>query len=286
MEVCQMASINIWREVELCRFLRFLSLCFVSLLASLLILFQLATSVHSAQVTLAWDPNTEPDVTGYRIYYSFLSDQYDYSADVGNQTSFTLASLQDGKTYYFAATAYDQEGNESDFSNEVVFNAPPVCTYSVSPVSQWFGPGGGASTVNVTTASGCNWTASSNDSWLIVTSNSSFTGNGTVNYSALSNSGTSVRTGTLAVAGQSVTVAQDGMVSCTITASAGSNGSISPQGSITVSYGGSRKFTVKPKRFYRIADVRVDGVSIGAITSYTFKNVISNHSISAAFSKK
>ena len=186
------------------------------LLSSILILFQLATNANSAQVTLAWDPNTDPDLAGYKLYYGLLSDQYSYSVDVGNQTSYTLSNLPDGKTYYFAATAYDREGYESDFSNEVVFNAPPACTYSVSPVSQSFDPEGGSSTVNVTTTSGCNWTAVSNASWLVITSNSSVTGNGTVNYSALSNSSTSMRTGTLTVAGQSVTVTQSGVPQYTL----------------------------------------------------------------------
>jgi hypothetical protein len=90
-----------------------------------LLLFFWIGSAHSAQVTLAWDPNTDPDLAGYRIHYGLLSDQYSSSVDVGNQTSYTVVSLEGGKTYYFAATAYDQAGYESDFSNEVVFNVPP-----------------------------------------------------------------------------------------------------------------------------------------------------------------
>jgi len=262
---------------------------FLSSVLSLLVflLFFLPGSGHSAQVTLAWDPNTEPDLAGYRIYYGLLSNEYSYSIDAGNQTSYTLSNLEDEKTYYFAATAYDQEGNESDFSYEVVFNAPlAACIYSVSPTSQSSAPEGGTGAVNVTTQSGCNWTAVSNASWLVITSNRSVTGNGTVNYSALPNSSTSMRTGALTVAGQSVTITQDGMASYTITASAGSNGSISPKGSVTVSYGGSKTCTIKPNANYKVADVKVDGVSKGAITSYTFKNVTSNHSISATFVKK
>jgi hypothetical protein len=201
-------------ESRLFRFLRSVSLCFLS---SILILFQLATNANSAQVTLAWDPNTEPDVAGYRIYYGLLSDQYSDSVDVGNQTSCTLSSLQGGTTYYFAATAYDREGYESDFSNEVVFNASIACTYSVSPVSKRFIAKGGTGTVNITTTSGCTWTAASNASWLVITSNSSGTGNGAVNYSVLSNSSTSERTGTLTVAGQTFTVTQHGALPPTIT---------------------------------------------------------------------
>lgn len=204
------------------------------------LLFSLNGLAHSAQVTLAWDPNTEPDLNGYKIYYGLISAQYTDSMDVGNQTTYTVSHLGDGTTYYFAATAYDTEGDESDFSNEVVFNTPPECAYSVSPTDQSFPQEGGPSTATVTTQSECSWTAISNASWLVITSNSSVTGNGTVNYSASSNSSTSMRTGTLTVAGQSVTVTQDGGPSYTITATSGSNGSISPQGNVTVSSGGAR----------------------------------------------
>jgi len=183
---------------------------FPSVLSFLVSFFFLTGSVHSAQVTLVWDPNTEPEVVGYRIYYGLASDQYGNQIDVGNQTTYTVASLENGKTYYFAATAYDQYGDESDFSDEVAFNASPACTYSVSPPGQSFVSRGGPGIANVTTQSGCTWTALSNAPWLVVTSNSSVTGNGTVNYSALSNTSASVRTGTLTVAGQSITVTQDG----------------------------------------------------------------------------
>jgi antitoxin (DNA-binding transcriptional repressor) of toxin-antitoxin stability system len=138
----------------------------------------------------------------------------------------------------------------------------------------------------VTTQSGCAWTALSNGSWLVVTSNSTVTGNGTVNYSALSNSSTSTRTATLTVAGQSVTITQNGTASYTITASARSNGSISPQGNVMVNSGSSQTFTIKPNQYYKVYNVKVDGVSKGSITSYTFQNVTSNHSISATFVKK
>jgi hypothetical protein len=78
--------------------------------------------VYSAQITLAWDANSEPDIAGYKIYYGTTSRIYDLSVEVGSYTSVTIADLIEGETYYFAATAYDADGNESDFSNEVVHN--------------------------------------------------------------------------------------------------------------------------------------------------------------------
>src|SRR2546425_1767923 len=73
----------------------------------------------AAQVTLAWNANTEPDLAGYKLYYGLSSGSYQFSVDVGNQTSHTLSGLLDGRIYYFAATAYNVSLAESGFSNEV-----------------------------------------------------------------------------------------------------------------------------------------------------------------------
>ena len=69
----------------------------------------------------------------------------------------------------------------------------------------------------------------------------------------------------------------------TITASAGANGSISPSGSVSVNYGSSQGFSITPAAHYHVADVLVDGSSVGAVTSYTFTSVTAAHSISASF---
>src|SRR5947208_3541474 len=69
----------------------------------------------------------------------------------------------------------------------------------------------------------------------------------------------------------------------TITASAGANGAISPNGSVSVSHGDSQSFTITPNTGYHVADVLVDGGSAGAMTSYTFTNVTASHTIAASF---
>jgi hypothetical protein len=71
----------------------------------------------------------------------------------------------------------------------------------------------------------------------------------------------------------------------TITASAGSNGSIDPSGEITVNKGDDQTFTITPDEYYQIADVVVDGSSVGAVDNYTFTNVNDDHTISATFSE-
>ena len=73
------------------------------------------------------------------------------------------------------------------------------------------------------------------------------------------------------------------IVQYTINASAGSNGSITPSGNISVTEGASQSFTIAASTGYHIADVLVDGNSQGAISSYNFTNISDNHSISATF---
>ena len=69
----------------------------------------------------------------------------------------------------------------------------------------------------------------------------------------------------------------------TITATAGTGGSISPSGSTSVTEGNSKTYTIAANTGYEIADVRVDGSSIGAASTYTFSGVSASHNISATF---
>lgn len=69
----------------------------------------------------------------------------------------------------------------------------------------------------------------------------------------------------------------------TINAVAGSGGTISPTSSQQVVKGNSMTFTIAPSSGYKVQNIKVDGVSIGAMSTYTFSNVTANHSISAAF---
>ena len=71
--------------------------------------------------------------------------------------------------------------------------------------------------------------------------------------------------------------------SCDITASCGTGGKISPSGKSIVKYGESKTHTITPNSGFDIADVVVDGVSKGAVKTYTFSNVTESHTISASF---
>jgi hypothetical protein len=72
----------------------------------------------------------------------------------------------------------------------------------------------------------------------------------------------------------------------TITASAGSGGSISPTGNVVVNQGANQSFTITPNSGFSISSVTVDGANQGAISSYTFSNVQANHTISATFQQQ
>ena len=72
----------------------------------------------------------------------------------------------------------------------------------------------------------------------------------------------------------------------TITATAEIGGTISPSGRVTVNDGDSQSFTITPNSGYEISDVKVDGKSQGVISSYTFSDVTSDHTISASFTQQ
>jgi len=81
-------------------------------------------------VTVSWDPNSEADLSRYKIYYGLAADSsFGNVLDVGNITSFRLGGLVWGVTYRFAITALDFSNNESGFSEAVIYvmidNRPP-----------------------------------------------------------------------------------------------------------------------------------------------------------------
>jgi hypothetical protein len=82
------------------------------------------TVIESQQVTIMWNPNTEPDLDGYKIYYGDTSGSYPNVIDVGNTETYIVTGLLPGETYYFAATAYNTLGLESDLSDELVYTVP------------------------------------------------------------------------------------------------------------------------------------------------------------------
>jgi hypothetical protein len=99
----------------------FLFFVFLVLLTLFAFVPVLQAAEHAAQVTLAWDPNPEPSVAGYRVYFGKESGFYTNVLDVGNRTDCVIPGLEAGTTYFFACTAYSATGDESNFSGEIVY---------------------------------------------------------------------------------------------------------------------------------------------------------------------
>ncbi len=121
------------------------------LLSTLLVLLS-APLALAADASFSWLPNTETNLKGYRIHYGNSSSRnYTTTVDVGlpalgadSRVHYTITGLTPGTTYYFAATAYDTDGLESDYSTEVVWTAPsdsggsntvPVARLAATPVT-------------------------------------------------------------------------------------------------------------------------------------------------------
>lgn len=92
---------------------------FLLVLHLMLVLSFVGAYAEGATIRIAWDPNTEEDLAGYRIYYGTVSQNYLEVITIGFDTTYTLTGLIPGQRYCIAVTAFDLEGNESDYSNEV-----------------------------------------------------------------------------------------------------------------------------------------------------------------------
>jgi len=113
----------------------------------------------------------------------------------------------------------------------------PSCTYTISPTSATYGANGGNGSVSVSTAAGCAWTSSSNNSWIHITGGASGTGSGTVSYAVNTNGSSSSRTGTISAAGKTLTITQAGTPSCSysISPTSATYGANGGSGSVSVS---------------------------------------------------
>lgn len=80
--------------------------------------------VQPYNITLAWDASPDTNVVGYNVYWGVGSRCYTGMVCAGAQRTVTISNLVRGTTYFFAATAYDSWGLESDFSPECAW--PPL----------------------------------------------------------------------------------------------------------------------------------------------------------------
>ncbi|MBA2494337.1 MAG: Ig-like domain-containing protein [Acidobacteria bacterium] len=146
------------------------------------------------------------------------------------------------------------------------------CTYTLSPTSANISVSGGTGSVNITAPSGCSWTASANQTFVTITSGSSGSSNGTINYSVAANTG-SARSATITIAGQIFTIQQAGATIGSYTLVA-SPITIAPGGQLAVSFtapGGSS--LLDWVALYRVGALNteyLDGGYTNGATSGTF----------------
>ena len=136
-----------------------------------------------------------------------------------------------------------------------------ACGFALSSNVQNFGSNGGTGTVNVITTNGCGWTATSNASFITVTSGASGTGNGTVDFSVATNTGPQ-RNGTVTIAGQTYTVTQAAGTAGSLAITTSPNlapGNVSTPYSVAVSATGG-----KPPYTWSLAGSLPPGLSLHA----------------------
>ena len=85
----------------------------------------LCSSALAGSIDLAWNANSEPDLGGYVVYYGTSSNVYTKALDTGNNTSVRITGLAEDSEYFFALTAYNVHGIESNLSAEVSGYAVP-----------------------------------------------------------------------------------------------------------------------------------------------------------------
>jgi hypothetical protein len=85
-----------------------------------------AAAGETGALTIAWDPNAEPDVAGYRVHIGTQPGAYSIVTDAGSRTSLTVPNLTEGQRYFFTVTAYSSVGVASEPSGEISAVVPTL----------------------------------------------------------------------------------------------------------------------------------------------------------------
>jgi len=215
-----------------------------------LILMGVLPFAWAAQIRLAWDANSEPDLTGYKVYYGTASQSYGSPLDVGNVTTYTLTGLTQGQTYYLSVTAYDTSNNESNHSGEVSGAATdPVQNVTITIATS---PTGRQVVVD-----GTSYTAPQNFTWVVSSSHSlsvSSPQNGTTGtryaYSSWSDGGGQTHNVTVPSAATTYTASFATQYSLTTSVGASGGGTVNPSGETWYNSGTNPQVTATPNAGY------------------------------------
>ena len=104
------------------------------LLISALLILAAPSILLAASIKLSWQPNTEPDLKGYHIYFGTQPRNYGPPIPVDLVTTYTLAGIEENRLYYFAISAIDTNNNESGFSDEIakLISVPDTLSPTIS----------------------------------------------------------------------------------------------------------------------------------------------------------
>ena len=230
------------------------------------------SSVTATSSTISW--TTDQD-SNSQVAYGLTATHGSLTQPTSTFTtshSQTLTNLTPGTTYHFSVMSTNQAGTLSASPDGTfqTLQGPPGYTITAS-----------AGTGGTITPNGAVQVAPGNSQTFTIAANAGYSiGSVLIDGSSVGPvSSYTFRN----VTGNHTIMANFVLRTETITASAGRGGTIAPAGSVPVSYGANETFTINANRGYAIANVTVDGISVGAVTSYTFTNVTTNHTISAAF---
>jgi Divergent InlB B-repeat domain/Domain of unknown function DUF11 len=184
-----------------------------------------------------------------------------------NSTSFTVPTVSDGNYSYWVRV--------TDACGSVDSTAAAILVYSTHNITASAGANGGLSPAGVTAV-----THGNNQSYTITPN----TGYHVLDLLVDGVSAGAVTSYTFTNVTTTHTIAASFAINTyNITASAGTNGSISPTGATAVNHGSNLTYTLTPGSGYHVSDLLVDGASVGAVTSYTFTNVTTTHTIAVSF---
>jgi fibronectin type 3 domain-containing protein len=168
------------------------------------------SATSCTNVNLHWNPSTDTGGSGLMGYNVYRNGAFIVQV-LAPATNLTDTGLSGATSYGYMVSAVDNANNQSAQTATVNVTTPSCpCSYQASPTSISYSASGGNGTITVTATTNCVWTATSNVPWITITSGARGTNNGSVGYSVAVNSGSSALTGTMTVAGQTVTITEGG----------------------------------------------------------------------------
>jgi len=269
------------------RKLRGLLACIMLLAIAPAVAAQSITDARRVEFTPSADHNAVDPTSGQALVSNYALDVYIAggstvvsTANLGKPTpaadgmirldfvALLTTALSNGVVYESIVKAVGPGGSTSTpRSNTFAFSAP--CAPAISPTSSNLTTSAAATgSVTVTAGTGCTWTGASNVSWITITAGAAGTGNGTVSYSVAANTGTTSRTGTMTIAGQTFTVTQAG-APCTFTiapASSNLTTSAAATGTVTVTAGTGCSWTAVSNAAWITVTAGASGSGNGSVS--------------------